>query len=96
MNDYRNRPISQSHQVVRVSITAKQQRLKEDHRDRPDRGGSSEPWQDHLGKQRLDGEQEQRTDKNCGCVDNKNEFVAGGTRASVCRRSHDRSNDHFG
>ena len=44
----------------RIAVAGEQHCLEEAHRDRPHRGRAAEPGQDHLGENRLHGEQEQR------------------------------------
>lgn len=48
---------------MRIKIPHKQHCLEERDRDRPDRGRSAESRQNHLGKHRLDPEQERRRKK---------------------------------
>ncbi len=47
-------------QHMGVYVADEKKGLERHHRDRPDRGRPAEPWQHHLGKHRLNGEQQQR------------------------------------
>jgi hypothetical protein len=53
---------------VSVNISAQKQQLKEEHAGDPDRCGSPEPWQEHLGYQRLDLEEQKGTQENSGVI----------------------------
>jgi hypothetical protein len=48
---------------VRIGVSGEQEGLERHHGDRPDRRRAAKPWQHHLGKHRLNGEQQQRRDE---------------------------------
>jgi hypothetical protein len=52
--------LKQAGEEVRIGVAGEQKRLEGHHGDRPDRRRAAEPGQHHLGKHRLNGEQQQR------------------------------------